>query len=271
MLVWRTEFGRGVFFLGKLNKPCGYWFCQKWLLIISKRPKKSSEWCYFNLTPPTDHGTILRRSPQYWACMPLISYWKKCRSGLTSGDTDPWLTHSQIVKDRAIQLLRSRSGALVTQYTSQRRVWLHYLFASWSVWYRLRMGMIQTKSFPLCQYLLQKELVVTLQTCKNAWNELKFCGTLFQFVFICVFYNVCILYLSYGGRVESEVWRGRGGSKRYNRQAAVSYNGQQGCLTMGRAYAITPLQVIQVIRTHTHTHSQTHKAHIHTQTQSHRM
>lgn len=63
MLVWRTEFGRGVFFLGKLNKPCGYWFCQKWLLIISKRPKKSSEWCYFNLTPPTDHGTILRRSP----------------------------------------------------------------------------------------------------------------------------------------------------------------------------------------------------------------
>ena len=63
MLVWRTEFGRGVFFGGKLNKPCGYWFCQKWLLIISKRPKKSSEWCYFNLTPPTDHGTILRRSP----------------------------------------------------------------------------------------------------------------------------------------------------------------------------------------------------------------
>ena len=63
MLVWRTEFGRGVFFWGKLNKPCGYWFCQKWLLIISKRPKKSSEWCYFNLTPPTDHGTILRRSP----------------------------------------------------------------------------------------------------------------------------------------------------------------------------------------------------------------
>ena len=66
MLVWRTEFGRGVFFLGKLNKPCGYWFCQKWLLIISKRPKKSSEWCYFNLTPPTDHGTILRRSPHEW-------------------------------------------------------------------------------------------------------------------------------------------------------------------------------------------------------------
>ena len=63
MLVWRTEFGRGVFFGGKLNKPCGYWFCQKWLLIISKRPKKSSEWCYFNLTPPTDHGAILRRSP----------------------------------------------------------------------------------------------------------------------------------------------------------------------------------------------------------------
>ena len=63
MLVWRTEFGRGVFFGGKLNKPCGYWFCQKWLLIISKRPKKSSEWCYFNLTPPTDDGTILRRSP----------------------------------------------------------------------------------------------------------------------------------------------------------------------------------------------------------------
>ena len=63
MLVWRTEFGRGVIFFGKLNKPCGYWFCQKWLLIISKRPKKSSEWCYFNLTPPTDHGTILRRSP----------------------------------------------------------------------------------------------------------------------------------------------------------------------------------------------------------------
>ena len=63
MLVWRREFGRGVIFLGKLNKPCGYWFCQKWLLIISKRPKKSSEWCYFNLTPPTDHGTILRRSP----------------------------------------------------------------------------------------------------------------------------------------------------------------------------------------------------------------
>ena len=63
MLVWRTEFGRGVFFLGKLNKPCGYWFCQKWLLIISKRPKKSSEWCYFNLTPPTDHGYNLRRFP----------------------------------------------------------------------------------------------------------------------------------------------------------------------------------------------------------------
>ena len=71
MLVWRTEFGRGVFFLGKLNKPCGYWFCQKWLLIISKRPKKSSEWCYFILTPPTDHGTILRRSPLIWS---LISY-----------------------------------------------------------------------------------------------------------------------------------------------------------------------------------------------------
>ena len=52
MLVWRTEFGRGVFFFGKLNKPCGYWFCQKWLLIISKRPKKSSEWCYFILIPP---------------------------------------------------------------------------------------------------------------------------------------------------------------------------------------------------------------------------
>ena len=68
MLVWRTEFGRGVFFLGKLNKPCGYWFCQKWLLIISKRPKKSSEWCYFNLTPPTDHGTILRRSPLVTHC-----------------------------------------------------------------------------------------------------------------------------------------------------------------------------------------------------------
>ena len=66
MLVWRTEFGRGVFFWGKLNKPCGYWFCQKWLLIISKRPKKSSEWCYFNLTPPTDHGTILRRSPHLY-------------------------------------------------------------------------------------------------------------------------------------------------------------------------------------------------------------
>ena len=65
MLVWRTEFGRGVFFGGKLNKPCGYWFCQKWLLIISKRPKKSSEWCYFILTPPTDHGTILRRSPHH--------------------------------------------------------------------------------------------------------------------------------------------------------------------------------------------------------------
>ena len=63
MLVWRTELGRGVFFGGKLNKPCGYWFCQKWLLIISKRPKKSSEWCYFILTPPTDHGNILRRSP----------------------------------------------------------------------------------------------------------------------------------------------------------------------------------------------------------------
>ena len=63
MLVWRTEFGRGVIFFGKLNKPCGYWFCQKWLLIISKRPKKSSEWCYFILTPPTDHGNILRRSP----------------------------------------------------------------------------------------------------------------------------------------------------------------------------------------------------------------
>ena len=66
MLVWRTEFGRGVFFGGKLNKPCGYWFCQKWLLIISKRPKKSSEWRYFILTPPTDHGTILRRSPPLW-------------------------------------------------------------------------------------------------------------------------------------------------------------------------------------------------------------
>ena len=90
-------------------------------------------------------------------------------------------------------------------------------------------------------------------------------------VFICVLYNICILYLSYGGRVESEVWRGRGGSKRYNRQAAVSYNGQQGCLTMGRAYAITPLQVIQVIRTHTHTHTHsftdTQNTHTHTRDQ----
>ena len=79
MLVWRTEFGRGVFFGGKLNKPCGYWFCQKWLLIISKRPKKSSEWCYFNLTPPTDHGTILRRSPhdiklQQWTTDPSLPH-----------------------------------------------------------------------------------------------------------------------------------------------------------------------------------------------------
>ena len=75
MLVWRTEFGRGVFFLGKLNKPCGYWFCQKWLLIISKRPKKSSEWCYFNLTPPTDHGYILRRSPLGCPEKPKIFFW----------------------------------------------------------------------------------------------------------------------------------------------------------------------------------------------------
>ena len=78
MLVWRTEFGRGVFFLGKLNKPCGYWFCQKWLLIISKRPKKSSEWCYFNLTPPTDHGYILRRSPLGCPEKPKI-FFEPCR------------------------------------------------------------------------------------------------------------------------------------------------------------------------------------------------
>ena len=73
MLVWRTEFGGGVIFFGKLNKPCGYWFCQKWLLIISKRPKKSPEWCYFILTPPTDHGTILRRSPLLR--IDMFTYW----------------------------------------------------------------------------------------------------------------------------------------------------------------------------------------------------
>ena len=89
MLVWRTEFERGVFFWGKLNKPCGYWFCQKWLLIISKRPKKSSEWCYFNLTPPTDHGTILRRSPLL--CCVQIG-WLCCFSCARTVEWGGWVT-----------------------------------------------------------------------------------------------------------------------------------------------------------------------------------
>ena len=92
MLVWRTEFGRGVFFLGKLNKPCGYWFCQKWLLIISKRPKKSSEWCYFNLTPPTDHGTILRRSPH----KDSEETWERQKHYLCTVDINPELTAALI-------------------------------------------------------------------------------------------------------------------------------------------------------------------------------
>ena len=101
MLVWRTEFGRGVFFLGKLNKPCGYWFCQKWLLIISKHPKKSSEWRYFILTPPTDHGTILRRSP-----LNISEFSQKFLLGwLRSRDGESYIRH----KDLTIQDLSQRS------------------------------------------------------------------------------------------------------------------------------------------------------------------
>ena len=45
------------------------------------------------------------------------------------------------------------------------------------------------------------------------------------------------------GRVEG--LRGRG-LDQYNRRAAVSYNGQQGSLTMGRTYAITPPSSLEV-------------------------
>ena len=109
------------------------------------------------------------------------------------------------------------------------------------------------------------------QSLSHIGKKIHFFGTLYLLVFLCVFHDICILYLSYGGRVESEVWRGRGGSKRYNRQAAVSYNGQQGCLTMGRAYAITPLQVIQVIRIHAHKHTLIHRhtKHIYTHKHNH--
>ena len=46
------------------------------------------------------------------------------------------------------------------------------------------------------------------------------------------------------GRVEGV--RGRG-AEHYNRQPAVSYNGQQGSLTMGRTYAITPPSSLAVL------------------------
>ena len=86
---------------------------------------------------------------------------------------------------------------------------------------------------------------------------------LFSFVY-CIIFVFCICLTVEGLRARfGGVW---GASKRYNRQAAVSYNGQQGCLTMGRAYAITPLQVIQVIRTHTHTHTLIHRHTKHTYT-----
>ena len=40
-------------------------------------------------------------------------------------------------------------------------------------------------------------------------------------------------------------WWGRG-PEQYNRRAAVSYNGQEGSLTMGRTYAITPPSSLEV-------------------------
>lgn len=90
--------------------------------------------------------------------------------------------------------------------------------------------------------------------------------SLFSFVYFIVFV-FCICLTVEGLRAR---FGGVGGaSKRYNRQAAVSYNGQQGCLTMGRAYAITPLQVIQVIRTHTHTLIHRHKKHVYTHKHKH--
>ena len=90
--------------------------------------------------------------------------------------------------------------------------------------------------------------------------------SLFSFVYFIMFV-FCICLTVEGLRAR---FGGVGGaSKRYNRQAAVSYNGQQGCLTMGRAYAITPLQVIQVIRTHTHTHTLVYRHTKHTYTHKH--
>ena len=90
--------------------------------------------------------------------------------------------------------------------------------------------------------------------------------SLFSFVYFIMFV-FCICLTVEGLRAR---FGGVGGaSKRYNRQAAVSYNGQQGCLTMGRAYAITPLQVIQVIqviRTHSFTDTQSTYTHTNTNT-----
>ena len=51
------------------------------------------------------------------------------------------------------------------------------------------------------------------------------------------------------GRVEGHQWFGwwGRGPEQYNRRAAVSYNGQQGSLTMGRTYAITPPSSLAVL------------------------
>ena len=50
------------------------------------------------------------------------------------------------------------------------------------------------------------------------------------------------------GRVEGHQWFGwwGRGPEQYNRRAAVSYNGQEGSLTMGRTYAITPPSSLEV-------------------------
>ena len=124
MLVWRTEFGRGVIFFGKLNKPCGYWFCQKWLLIISKHPKKSSEWCYFDLTPPTDHGYILRRSPPPagQTHLPCHALNNSTERGTSKGEWGGWRRTIETVSQITSRTRDTRTRRSALSYSMKRKL-----------------------------------------------------------------------------------------------------------------------------------------------------
>ena len=72
------------------------------------------QWLYLLIL--SQYKVVLVYSWWHWVSIVLVCLKILRKVDIWSDDTNPWLTNSQTLKDRATQLLRSRSGAFVTQY-----------------------------------------------------------------------------------------------------------------------------------------------------------